>query len=93
MSGRKPIGFNVTIRIEPDESGFHAYSPTLKGLHTCGETEEKALYNAKLAAKAYLTSSLKHGDPIPLGIIVYEESEEHISRNYRTEDLLVSCTI
>jgi len=37
----------VEIFIEPDGDGFHAYCPALKGLHTCGDTEEEALENAK----------------------------------------------
>ena len=65
--------FKIQVIIEPDEAGFHAYCPALKGLHTYGETEEEALENARNAAIAYLRSLIKHNDPIPVGIIVHEE--------------------
>ena len=65
---RSPTEFKVQVVIEPDGTGFHAYCPALKGLHTCGDTEEEALQNAKDAATAYLRSLMKHGDPIPIGI-------------------------
>lgn len=64
-----PIEYKVQVIIEPDGLGFHAYCPALKGLHTCGETEEEALKNAKDAISAYLQSLVKHGDPIPIGIL------------------------
>ena len=97
MYGDKPIiGFRIEVGVEPDEIGFHAYCPALKGLHTCGDTEEEALDNAKDAAIAYLQSLIKHGDPIPVGIIMEKEVERiphtpksHVS--YYTEDLTVAC--
>ena len=52
----------ISVVIEPDGDGFHAYCPALKGLHTCGETEQEALENAKDTAIAYLRSLVKHGD-------------------------------
>lgn len=64
-----PTEYKVQVIIEPDGPGFHAYCPALKGLHTCGETEEQALKNAKDAVSAYLQSLIKHGDPIPVGIL------------------------
>ena len=99
MSGGKPIiGFRVEVVVEPDEVGFHAYCPALKGLHTCGETEEEALQNARDAATAYLASLIKHGDPVPVGVFMREETEEKIypptNPGIRyTEDLKVSCSI
>jgi predicted RNase H-like HicB family nuclease len=64
------IGFKIDIVVEPDDTGFHAYCPGLKGLHTCGDTETEALQNAKHAAVAYLQSSISHSDPIPVGVII-----------------------
>ena len=52
------------IIVEPDGDGFHAYCPTLKGLHVSGATEEEALDNAKTGAIAYLYSMVKHGDTV-----------------------------
>jgi predicted RNase H-like HicB family nuclease len=97
MSGKKPtIEFKIDIIVEPDDGGFHAYCPALKGLHTAGDTKEEALQNAKDAAIAYLESLIKHNDPIPVGIIMRKEVEgtsllttRHITRY--TEDLKVAC--
>jgi len=62
------VEFVVQIIVEPDEVGFHAYCPALKGVHVDGETEEEALQNARDACIAYLRSLIKHGEPIPIGI-------------------------
>ena len=99
MQGKKQlIGFKVEVIVEPDEDGFHAYCPALKGLHTCGDTKEEALENAKYAAIAYLQSSIKHGDPIPVGIVMRGEvgdtpkiTTKHANRH--TQDLEVACAI
>ena len=99
MTGNKPIiGFKVDIIIEPDDGGFHAYCPALKGLHTAGDTKEEALHNARDAAIAYLESLIKHNDPIPVGIIKINEPEETPPSEMRlishyTEDLKVACAI
>ena len=99
MFHRKPIiGFRVEVVVEPDDIAFHAYCPALKGLHTCGDTVEEAIRNARDAATAYLQSSIKHGDPIPVGILMREEVGEatHIPVNHsscHTEDLKVACAI
>jgi predicted RNase H-like HicB family nuclease len=92
------IGFRVEVVVEPDDVGFHAYCPALKGLHTCGDTEQGALQNARDAAVAYLRTSIKYGDPIPIGILIHEGTEcsptvsgDGIKRH--TEDLAVSCSI
>jgi predicted RNase H-like HicB family nuclease len=63
---KEPIIFEVEFIVEPDGTGFHAYCPSLKGLHMEGATREEALANAKDAAIAYLRSLIKHGEPIPL---------------------------
>jgi len=63
----------IEIIIEPDEDSYHAYCPALKGLHTCGETVEEAVQNAKYAAQAYLESLVKHGDSIPIGILPHKD--------------------
>ena len=99
MYGSKPIiGFRIEIAVEPDEDGFHAYCSALKGLHTSGETEEEAVRNAKDAASAYLESLMKHGEPIPIGIIVRREGKSTPNlpasqASYHTEDLKVACAI
>ena len=67
-AARSVIGFRLEVVVEPDEIAFHAYCPALKGLHTCGDTEEEAIQNTKDAATVYLQSLIKHGDSIPVGI-------------------------
>jgi len=74
------IDFAVQIIVEPDEGGFYAYCPALKGLHVGGGTEEEALQNARDAAIAYLHSLIKHGEPIPVGITATAELSEVSSR-------------
>jgi len=93
MDDRKslPLEFRVQVVIEPDGTGFHAYCPALKGLHTSGNTQKEALENAKDAAIAYLRSLIKHGDPIPIGIMTQRGIKEkalHVKRH--TEDLVLA---
>lgn len=70
---RKKISFSLTIIVEPDEDRFYAYCPFLKGLHVEGVSQEDAVKNVTDAAIAYLKSLMKHGDPIPLGVMIREE--------------------
>jgi len=80
---RAPIKLRININVDSDEDGFHAYCPVLKGLHTCGNTEEEAVNNAVEASLAYLESIIKHGEPFPAGILVNQEreAEETIPRH------------
>lgn len=71
----RPMEFKVQIETEPDGDLFHAYCRALKGLHVSGTTEKEAIENAKDAAIAYLTSVIKHGDPIPIGVIDEKATE------------------
>ncbi len=98
---QNPIDFRIEIVVEPEEErGFHAYCPALKGLHTCGDTREEALSNAKDAAIAYISSCIKHGDPIPIGVELHSKEAQEIqtvknkeaSVTYK-ENLLISCAI
>ena len=81
--------FKISVIIESDEDGYHAYCPALKGLHTCGDTEEETVNNAKDAIIAYMHSLIKHGDPIPIGIAAAEK-EEVKGRIRYTRDLVVA---
>ena len=96
--GKSTIEFRIEVVIEPDEVGFHAFCPALKGLHVSGDTEDEALQNARDAAIAYLQSLMKHGDPIPVGVIVREMAERTTyspkkRAKSHTEDLRVACAI
>ena len=50
------IHFTIEIIVEPDDDGFHAFCPALKGLHVGGDTEEEALKNAFDGSILYLES-------------------------------------
>ena len=50
---------------EPDGGGFAIEYPDLPGCISDGKTPEEALRNGADAVKAYLSSCVKHGDPIP----------------------------
>lgn len=66
--------FVVRIVVEPDGDTFHSFCPALKGLHSQGNTKEEALCNAFEATYAYMSSVIKHGEPIPEGITVVGDS-------------------
>ena len=83
------ILFRVDIVIESDGHEFHAFCPTLKGLHTSGKNEGEALENAKNAAIAYVESLIKHGEPIPLSCIVREKVERKSKTNHFTENISI----
>ena len=94
MSVTKPkIQVTVEIVIEPDGDAFHAYCPALKGLHTCGDTEEEALKNAQNAVQAYLRSLIKHGDPIPLGVPMANISKRSRSSKTQTHHHSIALAI
>ena len=59
------------IIIEPDGKTFHTYCPQLRGLHTCGNTEEEALANCKDAIEAWELSLKLHNE-------VEDTLEEHV---------------
>lgn len=59
--------YPFTIRpLSPEEGGgFMVECLDLPGCVSDGETPEEAIANGRDAAKAYLLSCAKHGDPIP----------------------------
>jgi predicted RNase H-like HicB family nuclease len=61
------LTLKVSVVVEPDEDGFHAYCPALKGLHVDGRTKKEALENAEKALVVYLRSLADHGEPLPIG--------------------------
>ena len=62
----KCIKFRIRICVEPDEDGYYAYCPELKGIHEEGNTIEDATENAKESALVLLQSILEDGDPLPI---------------------------
>ena len=60
---------NYTFRviIEPDEaSGFHAYVPLLKGLHTQGKHLQEVKENLREAIICHLQGLVKDNEHIPV---------------------------
>jgi predicted RNase H-like HicB family nuclease len=43
----KNLKFQVRLVVEKDDPGYHAYAPSLPGLHMPGETRVEAIKNAK----------------------------------------------
>ena len=66
--------FKIRIVIESDGDGFYAFCPDLDCVHVYGDTDDDAFDNAKDAAVAYLAMTLRHGDPIPAGIVHWQGS-------------------
>ena len=58
---------NYTYRIilEPDEGGYHAYVPALRGCHTWGKTITEARMMVRDAIDVYLRSLIADGQSIP----------------------------
>jgi len=84
LGAKKGLNIKVAIYIEPDDDGsYHAYCPALKGLHVSGKTIEEARENARHGVMAYIASLVKHGDPLPIGII--EECREAEGSRERRE--------
>lgn len=46
----------VKICIEKDGDEYYVFCPSIKGIHTCGDTEEDAIDNIKNALTAYFIS-------------------------------------
>ncbi len=65
MSAR--LRLRVSVVVEADGDGYHAYCPAFEGLHAAGDSEDAAVEGARAAALAYLESMVAHGDPIPVG--------------------------
>lgn len=64
---KHPLRLSITIVIEKDGDGYHAYVPAFKGLHVDGDDESQALLNVQEAIKVYLDSLVMHDDPLPIG--------------------------
>ena len=52
-----------------EEGGYHVYAPDLPGLHTQGDTLEKASENAKEALELYVEGLREDGQSIDTGVI------------------------
>jgi predicted RNase H-like HicB family nuclease len=93
---QESLRLEFAVVIENDGPAFHAYCPGLKGLHVDGRTQEEALENAKEAAKCYVASLIRHGDPLPIGPFFSAERMEetlHIPPGALLRNIEVQCNI
>jgi predicted RNase H-like HicB family nuclease len=64
--------YTFTVLVEPNEpDGYLVTCPALPGIVTEGDTLDEAFAMAKDAIEGYLTSLLKHGEPIPEDKMAY----------------------
>ncbi len=59
------FSFEIVIEKEPADEGYLAYSPTLPGCFSNGQTIEQAKRNMREAIQQHLESLLEHGEPVP----------------------------
>ena len=70
------LPYRIEIIKDPDENGYVAFIPELKGCITTGLTEEDALENLKDAKETWLSSAIDNEGPIPEPDITKEYSGE-----------------
>ena len=70
------LPYRIEIIKDPEENGYVAFIPELKGCITTGLTEEDALENLKDAKETWLSSAIDNEDPIPEPDITKEYSGE-----------------
>lgn len=61
------LRLRITIIVEPDGDGFHAFTPGMKGIHADGSTEQEAAEHAVEAIKLYLESLANHDESVAIG--------------------------
>jgi len=59
------FSFEIVIEKEPDDEGYFAYSPTIPGCFSNGETIEQTKHNIREAIAQHLESLRSRGEPIP----------------------------
>ena len=59
------LPYRTEIIKDTDKNSFVAYCPELEGCVTTGYTATDAMESLEDAKKAWLTSALENGDPIP----------------------------
>jgi antitoxin HicB len=57
--------YSLTVEYHPDDGGYLAQFPALRGCHTWGDTYEEAVKNAEEALIGYLEALQKNGEEIP----------------------------
>ena len=81
------INLRISVVLEPDGDGYHAYCPALKGLHVDGKSEQEAMRNVKQAIAVYLKSLARHGDPLPIGADLTLHAKTRVPDRAKTRNL------
>ncbi|MFH0821331.1 MAG: type II toxin-antitoxin system HicB family antitoxin [Pseudomonadota bacterium] len=59
------FSFEIVVEKEPEDEGYFAYSPTIPGCFSNGESIEQAKRNIREAIAQHLESLRAHGQAIP----------------------------
>jgi predicted RNase H-like HicB family nuclease len=57
--------FGIIIEKEADDPGYSAYTPTLPGCFSNGQTIEEAKHNIREAIQQHIEALLARGQPVP----------------------------
>jgi predicted RNase H-like HicB family nuclease len=57
--------FEIVVEREPEDGGYLAYSPTLPGCFSNGQTMEEAMLHMREAVQQHVTSLLERGQGVP----------------------------
>ena len=84
------LRLKISVIVEPDDDGFHAYCPAFSGLHVGGNTRDDVLNGVKEAIDVYLESIISHDDPLPIGphFSISETRDYQVQPAAETIDLL-----
>lgn len=69
--------FRIQAAVQCDGEGYQAFSPTLPGAATQGDSVEEAVKNLDEAASGCLASYIKAGKPIPWAKPLIDEEGEY----------------
>ena len=61
----REILFTVLVEPDPEDGGFVASTPTLKGVYGQGETEEEAVRDFQTALNFTLRAMVEEGEDLP----------------------------
>lgn len=74
----REIRFQVRVIVDQDDGLFHAFTPDIRGLHACGESQQEALAAINEASTLYFQSLMKHGESLPVGLVTLDREHPGI---------------
>ncbi len=57
--------YTIVIEKEPEDPGYHAFSPDLPGCFGAGATIEETRESMRHAVELYIDGLIAHGRPVP----------------------------